>query len=88
MKEFIDETSEQLGTEINRANLMAAQGFVGGTVTFNNDGSVTETNANGEKLTTTFNDEDGSITERFEGVKVITKTYTFNKDGSITVEVS
>lgn len=87
MKEFIDETSGQLGTDINRVNLMAAQGFTGGTVTFNEDGSITETNADGETMTTTFN-EDGSISERFEGVKVITKTYTFKADGSITMEVS
>lgn len=87
MKEFIDETSGQLGTDISRANIMAMQGFIGSRVVFNSDGSIIETNSDGEVLTTTFND-DGSITERFEGIKVITKTYTFNKDGSITVEVS
>jgi hypothetical protein len=87
MKEFIDKTSTQNGTPINRANLMAIQGFVAKTTTFNDDGSITETNGSGETLTTTFN-ADGSITERLVGTKTITKTTRFNTDGSITEVLS
>lgn len=87
MIEFIDKTTEQDGTEINRENLMAMQGFMGNTTIFNDDGSITETNSKGEKMTTRFN-ADGSITETFEGEKIITKTTTFNEDGSISEVVS
>lgn len=76
-----------IGTPINRANLMALQGFVGKTTKFNSDGSITETNAKGETLTTTFN-TDGSITETFKGSKTITKKTSFNSDGSITEAIS
>lgn len=87
MVEFVDETSEKLGTELSRENMMAIQGFIGTETIFNEDGSVTETNSKGETLTTTFND-DGSITEIFVGEKTITKTTTFNEDGSITEVIS
>lgn len=87
MIEFIDKTSTQSGTPINRANLMAVQGFVARTTVFNDDGSITETNSKGETLTTDF-DVDGSITETFVGEKTIVKTTTFNSDGSISEEVS
>ena len=87
MIEFIDKTSEQDGTPINRENLMAMQGFVANNTIFNDDGSITETNSNGEVLTTVFND-DGSITETFVGEKTITKTTTFNDDGSISEVIS
>lgn len=83
MIEFIDKTSTQNGTPINRANLMAIQGFVAKTTVFNADGSITETNSNNETLTTVFN-ADGSITETFRGSYTITKTTTFNSDGSIS----
>ena len=87
MIEFIDKTSTQNGTPINRANLMAIQGFVAKTTVFNADGSITETNGKGEKLTTRFN-TDGSITETFVGTKTIVKTTVFNTDGSITEVIS
>ena len=87
MFEFIDKTSEQEGTAINREAMMAIQGFVGSRTVFNDDGSVTETNDKGETLTTTFN-ADGSITEVFTGEKTITKTTIFNDDGSITEVIS
>lgn len=87
MIEFVDKTSEQSGTEINRANLMAIQGFIASNITFNDDGSITETNANGEILTTVFK-TDGSIEQIFVGSKTITKTTTFNNDGSITEAIS
>lgn len=87
MIDFIDKTSEQSGTPVNRVKLMAMQGFEAKTTVFNDDGSITETNAGGETLTAVFND-DGSITETFVGEKTITKTTTFNEDGSITEVVS
>ena len=87
MVDFRDKTSEKRGTPINRANLMAMQGFIGTNTVFNSDGSITETNEKGETLTTTFND-DGTITETFVGEKTITKTTTFNADGSITEVIS
>lgn len=83
MKDFIDTTSEKQGTPINRVNLMAMQGFVSSTITFNNDGSIVETNSNGETLTTVFN-EDGTITETFVGEKTIIKTTSFG--GNQTIE--
>lgn len=87
MVDFKDKTSEAKGTPINRAALMAIQGFQAKTTTFNADGSITETNADGHTLTTQFN-EDGSITETFVGEKTITKTTTFGEDGSITEVIS
>lgn len=76
-----------IGTPINRANLMALQGFVAKTTKFNSDGSITETNAKGEILTITFN-ANGSITEKFVGTKTIIKTTTFNSDGTISESIS
>ena len=87
MVDFIDKTSEQNGTPLNRENLMAIQGFVAKTTVFNNDGSITETNANGHTKTTVFN-ADGSITETFVGEKTITKTTIFSDDGKISEVIS
>lgn len=87
MIDFIDKTSSQAGTAINRTNLMAMQGFIAKTTTFNADGSITEKNSKGETLTTTFN-ADGTITEKFVGTKTITKKTTFNADGSISETIS
>ena len=87
MKEFIDEVEGVVeGTDINRANLMAAQGFSGKEIEFSSN-SITETNSDGEVLTTTFN-ADGTITEVFGGQHTITKTITFNPDGSISEVIS
>ena len=87
MIEFIDETSEKLGTEFSRENMMAIQDFIAKHIVSNDDGSITETNSKGETLTTVFN-ADGSITETFVGEKTITKTTIFNSDGSITEVIS
>lgn len=87
MKDFIDQTSEKNGTPINRANLMAIQGFIGLTVSYGDNGEIVETNSNGEALTTTKG-EDGSYTQVFVGEKTITKTTKFNADGTITEVVS
>ena len=73
MVEFIDKTSEQNGTPINRANLMALQGFIAKNTVFNADGSVVETNEKGEILTTTYDKESNTITEVFVGEKTITR---------------
>lgn len=82
LKEFIDKTAENDGTKISRRNLMAIQGFIDTNIVFMEDGSIVETNSDGETLTTTFNG-DGTITEELVGDKKITKTTTFNDDGSI-----
>lgn len=87
MVEFLDETEEQEGTSINRENMMAIQGFIAKSTVFNTDGSIIETNSKGETLTVEFND-DGTITETFEGEKTIVKTTIFNIDGSITEVLS
>jgi hypothetical protein len=76
-----------LGTPINRANLMALQGFVGETTVFNTDGSITKRNSSGETLTIRFN-TDGSITKTFVGEKTITMRVTFGSDGKITKSIS
>lgn len=87
MQEFIDETTEKQGTPINRKNLMAIQGFITQNTTVNADGSIVQVNSDGQRLTTTFND-DGSITETFVGEKTITKTTSFGLGGSITEVIS
>ena len=93
MVEFIDKTSEQSGTPINRENMMAIQGFVSTQTlppTKNELGEEqiiqinTETN---EQLITTFK-LNGQIEEKFIGEKTITKTTTFNDDGSISEVIS
>lgn len=86
MIDFIDKTSEQSGTPINRENLMALQGFIATNTAFNDDGSIVETNAKGETLTITMGN--GQIVETFEGEKTITKTTSFNPNGSITEVLS
>lgn len=80
MIDFIDKTTEHNGTPINRTNMMAVQGFVGSTIKYNDDGSFTETNSNGEKLTTKF-DNFANITQVFVGEKTITRTITFSQNG-------
>lgn len=84
MIEFIDKTSEQDGTPLNRKNMMALQGFIAKETVINEDGSVVETNSEGHTKTTVIND-DGSITETFQGDKTITKTTSF--EGNIITEV-
>lgn len=88
MVDFVDKTTTVAGTPINRANMMAVQGFHAQTTVFKNDGSIVQTNAAGDTLTTTFN-SNGSITETFvSGTRTITKTTTFNSDGSISEVMS
>ena len=91
MIEFIDETSEKLGTEFSRENMMAVQGF-------SNCNTYEDVNELGEKqiiedyidrnekLITTFK-LDGQIEEKFVGEKTITKTYSFGIGDNISSEV-
>lgn len=85
MKEFIDKTKEKSGTPINRANMMAIQGFLPSTVTYAN-GIRTITYSNGETLKTQLSGS--SVIETFKGEKTITKTTSFMADGSIKEVVS
>ena len=85
MVEFIDKTGSTAGTPLNRVNMMAIQGFEALTTTFENN-TIIQTNAAGHTLTTTFN-QNGSITQVFEGEYTITKTVTFG-DGVITEDLS
>lgn len=88
MIEFLDRTSTISGTPINRANLMAIQGFLAKTVEFV-DGKIIETRTSDnvfEQLTTEF--VGNTIIETFKGVKTIVKTTTFNEDGTITEVLS
>jgi uncharacterized Fe-S cluster-containing protein len=89
MIDFIDKTTEQSGTPINRENLMALQGMENNNVDIveNEDGSITITEVNNDNHILTANaieNEDGSITivETFVGDKTITKTTTINADGT------
>jgi hypothetical protein len=81
--DFIDKTSEQDGTPINRQNMMAIQGFVANDMIIEGE-NVIETNSKGETLTITKN-ADGSITETFVGDKIITRT---TKVGVGSIEVT
>lgn len=71
------------GTPITRNLLMAMQGFIGCDVTINDNGSITETNSDGETLVTSI-DEDGNVVEIFtaNGISIAKQT-TFSVDGSI-----
>lgn len=91
--DFIDKTTEQNGTPINRENMMAIQGFVSTKTlppTKNELGEEQIIEINEEKneqLVTTFK-LNGQIEEKFIGKKTITKTTTFNSDESITEVIS
>jgi hypothetical protein len=77
----------EAGTPVNRSLFMALQGMEANETVFNADGSITETFDTGV-LTTTFSDAD-TIVETFVGDDyTITKTTTFNSDGSISEVVS
>lgn len=86
MVEFIDKTNEQSGTPINRENMMAIQGFIGMTTEKQADGSILQTNAEGQTLLT-VKDADGNIMQTFTGEKVITKTIT-RQNGKIVEVIS
>ena len=79
------------GTPINRATMMALQGFQTQTITVDNNEAIICTNANGHTLTTTFEDdiENGiqKIVEVLDGEIPITKTTTI-QNGEIKVVIS
>jgi hypothetical protein len=77
MREFIDETTEKDGTEINRSNMMALQGYQGENVTFGE--TITKTNDKGEVETITFSGN--KIFKNFVGEKTINQTITFSENG-------
>lgn len=81
------------GTPINRKTLMAMQGFVA-TQTypptkneFGEEQIIQINEETNEQLITTFK-LNGQIEEKFIGQKTITKTTTFNADGSISEVIS
>ena len=79
-------------TAVNRALLMGMQGFVATVTEFDtpNAGNITETNAAGDTLVTSFAPT-GDITETFtSGTQVITKITQFDAPnaGDITVTIS
>lgn len=77
MVEFIDRTSTEAGTPLNRAHMMALQDFAPKTTVFNADGSITETNSEGHTKTTVFDNVNKKVTETFVGEKTIVKTTYF-----------
>lgn len=85
--DFIDKTTEQNGTPINRESMMAIQGFISTNTVKNADGSITQTNSEGHTLKTIKN-ADGSITQIFVGEKTIAKTIRKLSDGQIEEVVS
>lgn len=92
MVEFIDKTTEQSGTPINRENLMAMQGFGNKNIVIDEENMViTETNleTNHTLTTSIVENPDGSttITEVFAGEKTITKTTTIGASGNLIDEV-
>ena len=78
MIDWIDETEETPGTEFDRSNMMAMQGYQTESVVFNADGYV-KTNKDGQTETVTF--ADGKIVKNFVGKKAITQTIIFNNNG-------
>ena len=91
MKEFIDKTSEQSGTPINRINLMAIQGFSNCNIyeDVNELGEkqiIEDYIDRNEKFITTFK-SNGKIEEKMAGEKTITKTSSFGVGGNISMEV-
>lgn len=81
---FKDKTDTEAGTSINRANLMAVQGFEDCDITIDEE-SVTEEYDNNVKVITEFN-ADGSISEKLYVNNIISihKKITFNLDGTIS----
>lgn len=89
MKDFVDTTGSVKGTALNRANLMAMQGFIGSTTTFQNKNgvlTVIETNSDGERLETRVF-TNGTVIERLwnaDDTRFLSKETTFTtKDGII-----
>lgn len=82
------------GTSLNRALLMAMQGFIAAVTEFDTPttGDITETNSDGDTLVTEFDTPStGDVTETFtSGTQVITRVTKFDTPttGDITVTIS
>ena len=95
MQEFIDKTSTQEGTKINRKTLMAVQGFQKNNTMIvedeNGNYNIRAVNpeTNHELTVNVIENQDDSITvvETFVGEKTITKTTTISADMEIINEV-
>ena len=92
VKTELADDAKQAGTPINRENMMALQGFsncdIYEDVNELGEKQVIEDYVDrNEKLITTFK-LDGRIEEKFIGEKTITKTTTFNSNGSISEVIS
>lgn len=75
-------TIVQEGTKITKDVLASGIGFDAKSTTFNEDGSITETN--GTVIKTTIFNDDGSITETLtDGLDTMSKQTIFNSDGTI-----
>ena len=91
MIDFIDKTSVQNGTPINRENLMAIQGF-SNCNTYEGVNELGEKQLienyvdRNEKFITTFK-ANGEIEEKLVGEKTITKTCSFGVGYNISTEV-
>ena len=90
MVEFIDKTTEQNGTPINRQNLMAMQGFETVTYSFESDANgyltkIIETNASGDTKTTTieYNIPTGNNYGTETTIKSILTTFSGDKTISV-----
>lgn len=84
MKEFIDKTAETSGTPINRATMMAIQGYQNKVISFDNNVII----ESGEDYREIRFNADGSITDELKGEKQITKTIIFNNNGTISEVIS
>ena len=85
MREFIDKTATNKGTPINRANMMALQGFENKTTRVLENGDIVETYlGTGHTKTTSIVGAGDTIQETFVGEKTISKIIRQNSDGSIT----
>ena len=71
MRDFIDKTATSLGTPINRAVMMAVQGFENATASYGNGQRIIQFGS-GERLTTIATGE--YVKNTLVGEKIITKT--------------
>ena len=78
----------EVGTKVDRNLLFGLQGFHGNTITFNSDGSIVEVNGEGGIKTTSFPSATSIIETFVSDGHSITKTTTFNIDGSISEVIS
>lgn len=80
-------TLASVPTPLDRDLFMKMQGFIASTTVFNENGSITETNASGTQITSFL--ENGNIEQVFTAIdgKSIGLRTIFNTDGSISTEV-